>query len=94
MSAQRLEDWVPARFRSELAAARPHRVEARVEGRDGLKVLCAIEPVLGDVRSNGGALELVWLKSGATQEAHRLFLRAWSQDGALVMDRVYGAPDV
>ena len=93
MSAKRLEDWVPARFRSELAAARPHRVEARVEGRDGLKVLCAIEPVLGDVRAGGGALELVWLKSGAA-EAHRFFLRAWSQDGALVMDRIYGTPDV
>lgn len=97
MSVQNLEDWVPAvaaRVRAELAAARasePHRVEARVEGREGLKVLCAIEPVLGEVRSHGGALELVWLKSAAEPGAHRLFLRAWGQDGALVVDRVYGA---
>jgi hypothetical protein len=98
MSVQSLEDWAPAivtRFRRELAdarAAEPHRVEARVEGRDGIRVLCAIEPMLGDVRSKGGALELVWLKSAAGQDAHRLFLRAWAEDGALVMDRVYGAP--
>jgi hypothetical protein len=94
MVAQGLEDWVPAivgRFRAELAhGPEPHRVEARVEGRDGLRLLCAIEPMLGGVRARGGALELVWLKSAADPEAHRLFLRAWAEDGALVMDRVYG----
>lgn len=94
MSANGLDDWAPAivkRFRAELPPA-PHRVEARVEGRDGMRLLCAIEPVLGDVRAQGGALELIWLKSAADPAAHRLFLRAWTLDGALVMDRVYGAP--
>jgi hypothetical protein len=98
MSAHSLEDWAPAiatRFRAELAAARavePHRIEARVEGRDGMRVLCAIEPTLDDLRSKGGAVELVWLKSATDLDAHRLFLRAWGRDGVLVVDRVYAGP--
>ncbi len=64
----------------------PDRVQARLDGEDGMAGLCAVEAALSDLWPPATAKELVWLTRTASAGAGLLHLQAYSADGELLGD--------
>ena len=77
---------VTARFVAAIRAKAPRRVEAKVSGRDGMPLLCAVEATLGTVLPRATAQELVWLSGTAKPGAQVLQLQAFGADNQLLAE--------
>jgi hypothetical protein len=77
------------RFAADLAIGQrgePCRIQAELDGPDGMARLCAVEAALAELWPCGLAKELVWLTRAAPGEAGVLHLRAFAPAGALVRE--------
>jgi hypothetical protein len=72
------------RFAAALGRQPPERFQARLDGKDGMADLCAVEAVIYDLWPATTAKELVWLKRGAADDAALLHLQAFASDGELM----------
>jgi len=67
----------------------PDRVQARLDGEDGMAGLCQVEAALSDLWPPATAKELVWLTRTASSGAGLLRLQAYSADGELLGDATF-----
>lgn len=67
----------------------PDRVQAKLDGEDGMAGLCAIEAALSDLWPPATAKELVWLTRTAQAGAGLLHLQAYGPDGELMGDATF-----
>lgn len=76
------------RFAARLSARAgvPDRVQARLDGEDGMAGLCAVEAALSDLWPPATAKELVWLTRTAQAGGALLHLQAYGADGELLGD--------
>jgi hypothetical protein len=67
----------------------PERVQAKLDGEDGMARLCAVEAALSDLWPPATAKELVWLTRTAQAGAGLLHLQAYGPDGELMGDAMF-----
>jgi len=79
------------RFAAQVGCHRrpPERVQARLDGEDGMAGLCAVEAALSDLWPPATAKELVWLTRSASAGADLLHLQAYGPDGELMGDATF-----
>ena len=70
------------RFAAELGRA-PERIQAKLDGADGMAGLCAVEQVISDLWA-AAAKELVWLTRDAAAGGDLLHLQAFASDGEVL----------
>jgi len=75
--------------RLSVRARAPDRVQARLDGEDGMAGLCAVEAALSDLWPPATAKELVWLTRTAQAGAGLLHLQAYDADGELLGDATF-----
>lgn len=81
---------VSAATQSFVAALQaPCRVEAKVASPDGMRLLCAVEAVLGAALARPVTQELVWLSGAPKPGLHVLKLRAFGPDNSLLGEAVH-----
>lgn len=81
---------VSAAARNFMAALEaPCRVEARVAGPDGLRLLCAVEAALAATPARPATQELVWLGGAPQPGLHVLKLKAYGADNAVLGEAVH-----
>ena len=71
------------RFAAELDRP-PERIQAKLDGADGMAGLCAVEAVICDLWPAATAKELVWLTHDATADGDLLHLQAFAADGEVL----------
>jgi hypothetical protein len=67
----------------------PERVQAKLDGEDGMAGLCAVEAALSDLWPPATAKELVWLTRTAQAGGGLLHLQAYGPDGELMGDATF-----
>jgi len=68
----------------------PERVQAKLDGEDGMAGLCAVEAALSDLWPPATAKELVWLtRTAQTGGGGLLHLQAYGPDGELMGDATF-----
>jgi hypothetical protein len=67
----------------------PDRIQARLDGEDGMAGLCAVEAALSDLWPPATAKELVWLTRTASAGAGLLHLQAYGPGGELWGDATF-----
>ena len=67
----------------------PERVQAKLDGEDGMAGLCAVEAALSDLWPPATAKELVWLTRTASTGAGLLHLQAFGPGGELWGDATF-----
>jgi hypothetical protein len=79
------------RFAAKVSGHRrpPERVQARLDGEDGMAGLCAVEAALSELWPPATAKELVWLTRTASAGAGLLHLQAFGPDGELMGDATF-----
>jgi hypothetical protein len=71
------------RFAAELGRT-PERIQAKLDGADGMAGLCAVEAAVCDLWPAVGAKELVWLTRDASAHGDLLHLQAFASDGEVL----------
>lgn len=71
----------------------PCRVEAKVSSADGLRLLCAVEAVLGADLPRPTTQELVWLSGAPKPGAHVLQLQAFGPHNTLLAEAMHEFAD-
>jgi hypothetical protein len=74
--------------RLRVRARKPERIQARLDGADGMAGLCAVESAIADLWPNDMAKELVWLTRTPTG-AEVLHLQAFAADGEVLGDATF-----
>jgi hypothetical protein len=69
------------RFAAALGRRPPERIQAKLDGADGMAGLCAVEAVICDLWPATTAKELVWLTRGASAHGDLLHLQAFASNG-------------
>jgi hypothetical protein len=72
------------RFAAALGRRPPERIQARLDGADGMAGLCAVEQAACDLWPEATAKELVWLTRGASAHGDLLHLQAFASDGQVL----------
>jgi len=67
----------------------PERVQAKLDGADGMAGLCAVEAALSDLWPPATAKELVWLTRTVQAGAGLLHLQAYGPHGELMGDATF-----
>jgi hypothetical protein len=67
----------------------PDRIQARLDGEDGMAGLCAVETALSDLWPPATAKELIWLTRTAQAGAGLLHLQAYGPGGELLGDATF-----
>jgi hypothetical protein len=76
-------------FSAQLGRRAPDRIQARLDGRDGMAALCDVEAVLSDLWPPSTAKELVWLTRSGLDDGDRLHLQAFAADGELLCNATF-----
>ncbi|MDB5422646.1 MAG: hypothetical protein JWQ29_62 [Phenylobacterium sp.] len=77
------------RFAARVGAPAPDRIQARLDGEDGMAGLCAVEAALSELWPPATAKELVWLTRTASAGAGFLHLQAYGPLGELRGDATF-----
>ena len=77
------------RFAARLPGSATSRVDARLDSAQGMPALCAVEGVFARLLPARAAKELVWLTRAQGAAGHRLQLRAYGDDNALLAEEVF-----
>src|SRR5438876_1291589 len=72
------------RFAAALRDRQPNRIQARLNGQDGMARLCAVEAAIADLWPVAIAKELVWLARSGVAEQDVLHLQALAADGEVL----------
>ena len=71
------------RFAAGLGRRPPERIQAKLDGADGMAGLCAVEQVISDLWA-AAAKELVWLTRDTAAGGDLLHLQAFASDGEVL----------
>lgn len=81
-------------FVTQVRAHAPSRVEVRVESRNGMPLLCAVEAVLSRALPRPGTIhELIWLTGAPRAGGHVLSLQAFGRDNQTLAKAVVALED-
>lgn len=72
------------RFAGQVGATPPERVQARLDGADGVARLCSVEAAIADLWPRATAKELVWLTRSGAGDGALLHLQAFAPDGGVI----------
>ncbi len=72
------------RFAAELKGRQPDRIQARLDGKDGVAGLCAAEAAIAERWPPTTSKELIWLAGSGGADGDLIHLQAKAADGEVL----------